>query len=454
MKKFLFLIVLVSTSAIGQVLSNQPVVNQITDQNPFLDASTSFNGPGSIGKGLVFPQTDLTAWTFDTSGLDGINFPSAFDGMIVYNTASGSTLENQGQIVSVTPGFYYFSNPGATDNIANGQWRKMGSGLGLSDWSAIGSRNYTIPGTSIPAKTDSITNTLGNNRRIQIRDTERLDTNAKNASFDVSADKSTGEKMSSSNLNGNGSLLLHRFSTVNDSPHLMGYIDANDETRDGYIRQSFFNYQNGTNVANRALGYGVEFFGVASNGFNLKINNKQFQASNGSFNISADTLSGFSVSGGKFVNGNTIGKYKYAKFITRTGLSGTGSLAELAVSINRDVDGENWQGSTIRLEKTIDNSTSMGFIDFGLADGNLDTDQSLGFGVANTTTMVLRRSNSDPKVGIGTLNPQAKLDVNGYIKLGSADTTGDAAPQAGMLRFNTTNNKFQGYDGTTWVNLN
>ncbi|MBE9577578.1 hypothetical protein IM755_12765, partial [Flavobacterium aquaticum] len=83
MKKILFLMLLGSTSAVGQVLSNQPVVNQIAGQNAFLDASTNFNDAGSVGKGLVFPQTDLTTWTFDTSALDGINFPTAFDGMIV-----------------------------------------------------------------------------------------------------------------------------------------------------------------------------------------------------------------------------------------------------------------------------------------------------------------------------------------------------------------------------------
>jgi uncharacterized protein (TIGR02145 family) len=128
MKKILYLILLGSASAIAQVNSNQPVVNAIAGQNPFLDASTNFNDVGSVGKGLVFPQTDLTTWTFDTSALDGINFPTAFDGMIVYNTGSGSTLENQGQIVSVTPGFYYFYNPGASDNITNGQWIKFEAG--------------------------------------------------------------------------------------------------------------------------------------------------------------------------------------------------------------------------------------------------------------------------------------------------------------------------------------
>ena len=463
MKKIFYLLMLISTGAMAQVLSNQDIVNQIAGQNPFLDASTNFNDPGSVGKGLVFPQADLTTWTFDTSALDGINFPSAFDGMIVYNTASGSTLENQGQIVSVSPGFYYFSNPGATDNITNGQWRKMGSGEGNSDWSAIGNRTYTIPNTSIPAQVDSITNSLGNNTRFSIKDFKRLDTNTKNGIVETLGFNSADEEVSGSQLSGNGALILNRNSNA-ESPHIIGFIDANDETIPPTtffdIRQYFLNYANGTTVANRPLGFGLQFLSSSSNGFNFKINAKQFEASNGSFSVKADTLSGFAVSGGKFVNGNTIGKYKYAKFITRTGLSGAGSLAELAISINRDVDGENWQGSTIRLEKTIDNNVSMGFIDFGLADGNLDTDQSLGFGVANATSMVLRRNNSHTKVGIGTTDPKTSLDVNGYVKLGSTDTTGNATPQAGMMRYNAATDKFQGYVNNTgtgspgWVDLN
>ena len=50
-------------------------------------------------------------------------------------------------------------------------------------------------------------------------------------------------------------------------------------------------------------------------------------------------------------------------------------------------------------------------------------------------------------VGIGTSTPQATLDVNGAIKVGNTTAT----PVAGMIRFNTTTNKFEGYDGTAWV---
>lgn len=51
-------------------------------------------------------------------------------------------------------------------------------------------------------------------------------------------------------------------------------------------------------------------------------------------------------------------------------------------------------------------------------------------------------------VGFGTKTPQATLDVNGAIKIGTTAAT----PVAGMIRFNGTN--FQGYNGTAWVQLN
>ncbi len=55
---------------------------------------------------------------------------------------------------------------------------------------------------------------------------------------------------------------------------------------------------------------------------------------------------------------------------------------------------------------------------------------------------------------------ESKLDVKGYIKVGSSDSTADTAPKPGMIRYNETTDKFEGYvknDGTGkpgWVVLN
>jgi hypothetical protein len=61
-------------------------------------------------------------------------------------------------------------------------------------------------------------------------------------------------------------------------------------------------------------------------------------------------------------------------------------------------------------------------------------------------------------MGIGTDastgdRPGAKLDVRGYVKVGSTDATGDATPTAGMIRYNSTSNEFEGRNATDWASL-
>ncbi|GAT62187.1 beta strand repeat-containing protein [Paludibacter jiangxiensis] len=119
----------------AQVFSNGTVTANITAENPFFDASSNFDlsiDPSNAGKGLLFPRTNLTTFNFNTGILDGATFPSAYDGMIVYNIATGTTPSGQGlKSTSVTPGYYYFSNPNAaantssTSDIANGQWVRI-----------------------------------------------------------------------------------------------------------------------------------------------------------------------------------------------------------------------------------------------------------------------------------------------------------------------------------------
>jgi hypothetical protein len=68
-------------------------------------------------------------------------------------------------------------------------------------------------------------------------------------------------------------------------------------------------------------------------------------------------------------------------------------------------------------------------------------------------------------LSIGGFTPTARLDVRGDIKAASSispgvyadDTARDTAipvPAAGMMIFNTTGTKFQGYTGSAWVDLN
>ncbi len=55
------------------------------------------------------------------------------------------------------------------------------------------------------------------------------------------------------------------------------------------------------------------------------------------------------------------------------------------------------------------------------------------------------------RVGIGTSTPRAPLDVNGTIKVGNI--LAGATPQAGMIRWNSTEQDFEGFNGNDWVSL-
>jgi hypothetical protein len=60
-------------------------------------------------------------------------------------------------------------------------------------------------------------------------------------------------------------------------------------------------------------------------------------------------------------------------------------------------------------------------------------------------------------VGIGTATPDCELDVTGTgaIKVPVGTTAQQpSVAVAGMIRFNTSSNKFEAYNGTSWINLN
>jgi hypothetical protein len=86
-----------------------------------IPSGTQFiDGASSSGKGLVFPRADLTTLAVAGSSANKL------DGMLVYNTATGTSL--MGGAIAVKPGFYYYSNK--TTNVATGTWIAVGSGAG------------------------------------------------------------------------------------------------------------------------------------------------------------------------------------------------------------------------------------------------------------------------------------------------------------------------------------
>ena len=69
------------------------------------------------------------------------------------------------------------------------------------------------------------------------------------------------------------------------------------------------------------------------------------------------------------------------------------------------------------------------------------------------TSPVTVMSTSTNSIGIGTSTPQAKLEVNGDIKLGMSTTTCDSSSKAGTMRFNSSTGNFEECDGSGWYKL-
>jgi hypothetical protein len=135
MKKIfnILLIALISSNYSYAQLSSTEVLNEGGSPNSlsFFDgsSSTSYNSFNSAGKGLMFPRIDLTTLKttdiFDGGSIGQANYnPNYYDGLVVYNTVSGSIVSTDpmGSILgdNFDLGFYYYQNVSGTLN--GGQW--------------------------------------------------------------------------------------------------------------------------------------------------------------------------------------------------------------------------------------------------------------------------------------------------------------------------------------------
>ncbi|WP_128330836.1 hypothetical protein [Apibacter sp. HY039] len=110
----------------AQISAFSKIDNNLSDSNYFLDASLMGLKVNRFGKLLGFPRANLTQFTFITLSQDlALVNEYYFDGVLAFNSGTGKTMTNQGKIVNVSPGFYYFSNPTAA-SLNSGQWKRLG----------------------------------------------------------------------------------------------------------------------------------------------------------------------------------------------------------------------------------------------------------------------------------------------------------------------------------------
>ncbi|MGH1519216.1 hypothetical protein [Chryseobacterium sp. JK1] len=134
MKKFTnkFLAVILMTAGASLTFAQVRIVNNtsntaVNNMSAFIDASSNStaNGTSNVGKGLIFPRTDLTTFTAFSGAPAGIatSFPTRFDGMVVYNTATSGVAGVGTTQGTLSPGYWYYDNKSTT--VAGGTWKPL-----------------------------------------------------------------------------------------------------------------------------------------------------------------------------------------------------------------------------------------------------------------------------------------------------------------------------------------
>lgn len=133
----------------AQIASNNSINATINSESAFLDVSSSASTT-NFAKGLGFPQTNLTTFSFVSVAGSFIKFKTGYDGLLVYNIATGTTPATGAGVggQAVTPGFYYFSNPTPTPlrSSASGEWIALSGAAGGANVSDTPTTSATING--------------------------------------------------------------------------------------------------------------------------------------------------------------------------------------------------------------------------------------------------------------------------------------------------------------------
>jgi hypothetical protein len=206
----------------------------------------------------------------------------------------------------------------------------------------------------------------------------------------------------------------------------------------------------------------------------------------GSFtNLEADTING-DVTGSLFTDDSTLvvdginGSMHASSFIPNGNIIEVSSISA-ATSVKQQIISLDLDSELILTRKSASDlsasSATLGTISFQVEDSNGAKSGAIILGNRNSLYLMadgagafsdaaLAVTLTDGKLAVGSFGPATeKLDVVGNIKASGSiqpgvyadNTARDAAitsPVAGMIVFNTTGTKFQGYTGSAWADLN
>lgn len=134
-------------TATAQVrFTNRDANSSSINSSAFIDASSAVNNnaTSNVGKGLLYPRTDLSTFTAFGGSPVGIpnSYPTFYDGFVVYNTNVGGTAGVGATQGTLTAGFWYYDNKSKTIN--GGTWKPLGENPGNTSDTSIYNANGTL----------------------------------------------------------------------------------------------------------------------------------------------------------------------------------------------------------------------------------------------------------------------------------------------------------------------
>ncbi|MGN7757221.1 hypothetical protein ACTJIV_07065 [Chryseobacterium sp. 22532] len=134
-------------TATAQVrFTNRDANSSSINSSAFIDASSAVNNnaTSNVGKGLLYPRTDLSTFTAFGGSPVGIpnSYPTFYDGFVVYNTKVGDTAGVGATQGTLTAGFWYYDNKSKTIN--GGTWKPLGENPGNTSDTSIYNANGTL----------------------------------------------------------------------------------------------------------------------------------------------------------------------------------------------------------------------------------------------------------------------------------------------------------------------
>lgn len=122
-------------TAVGLSYGQVRIVNSANNtaainSSAFIDASSNaaINSSTNLGKGLLYPRVDLVSFTSFGGTPTGISssYPTLYDGLVVYNTATAGVAGVGMTHGTLSAGFWYYDNKSGTLN--GGTWKPLATG--------------------------------------------------------------------------------------------------------------------------------------------------------------------------------------------------------------------------------------------------------------------------------------------------------------------------------------